>query len=252
LPLCSVCWRRADAVIAISYAVKDWLVQERHIPVAQMTVIHYGIEPLQFAQPHAKPRNTVSLGDHAVIGSIGRLEPGKGHACLIRAMPAILQQVPEASLLIAGHDPWGYGQTLRDLIGSLGLADRVQLAGFQSDIAAFLHKLNVFAFASNSEGFGQVIIEAMAGERPVVASRIPPLTEIVVDGATGLLVEPDNPQAFAQALTWLLLHPDKAREMGRRGQERVCSHFLAERMSAETLSLYMQLCGEHHGAGPLV
>jgi glycosyltransferase involved in cell wall biosynthesis len=112
--------------------------------------------------------------------------------------------------------------------------------------------LNVFAFASNSEGFGQVIIEAMAGERPVVASRIPPLTEIVVDGATGLLVEPDNPQAFAQALTWLLLHPDKAREMGRRGQERVCSHFLAERMSAETLSLYMQLCGEHHGAGPLV
>jgi glycosyltransferase involved in cell wall biosynthesis len=252
LPLCDVLWRRADAVIAISHAVKDWLVQERNISAAQVTVIHYGIEPLRFTQPYAEQSHTAHPTGQAVIGSIGRLEPRKGHTCLIRAMPAILQQVPEAFLLIAGHDPWGYGQTLQDLIGALGLESHVRLAGFRSDIPAFLHASNVFAFASRSEGFGQVIIEAMATGRPVVASRIPPLTEIIIDGKTGLLVDVDKPQAFAQAITWLLLHPDEARNMGRRGQERVYSHFSAERMSAETLSLYTELCGEHNAQGPLV
>ena len=246
LPLCGVLWRRADAVIAISHAVKNWLVLERHLPSPQVTVIHYGIESLRFMQPHAEQGNTASPAGQAVIGAIGRLEPRKGHACLIRAIPSIVRQVPEASLLIAGHDPWGYSQTLQDLIVDLRLEGWVRLAGFQSDIAAFLQTLHVFACASRSEGFGQVIVEAMATGRPVVASRIAPFTEIVVDGKTGLLVELDDPQAFAQAITWLLLHPDEAREMGRQGQERVRSHFSAERMSAETLSLYSQLCGEHN------
>ena len=246
LPLCNLLWRRADAVIAISHAVRDWLVQERHVPSAKVTVIHYGIESQRFAQPHADWHQTSGMHGRAVIGSIGRLEPRKGHDTLIRAMPAVLQQVPNATLLIAGHDPWGYGQTLRALIATLGLNNQVQLVGFRDDVPAFLSALTVFALSSRSEGFGQVVIEAMAAGRPVIGGMMPPMTEIVVHGDTGLLVEPENPQAFASAICWLLLHPEAAQRMGRQGQERVCSYFSATRMAAETLSLYHTLLGAHY------
>ncbi len=241
LPLFNLIWRRADLVIAISHAVKDWLIEERKISPHKVKVIHYGIEPERFIQPTSGLQKSWGLDGRAVIGSVGRLEPRKGHEYLIRAMPAILKQVPNASLRIAGHDPWGYGEKLQTLIADLGLNNQVQLVGFQGDVSLFLHSLDVFAFASSSEGFGQVVIEAMAAGKPVVASRIPPITEIVLDGETGLLAEPENPAAFARAICWLLMRPDEARQMGSRGKERIYSRFTAEQMSAATLSLYREL-----------
>jgi len=241
LPLLNCVWRRADTVIAISHAVKEWLVQERHVPAANVRMIHYGIEPERFARPADDLRQAWSLEGRAVVGSIGRLEPRKAHDCLIKAMPAILEQVPNASLLIAGHDPWGYGKDLHALIAALGLEEQVRLIGFQADIASFLGALDVFAFPSRSEGFGQVVIEAMMAGKPVVARRIPPLTEIVVDGGTGLLVEPEKPETFARAVSWLLMHPEEAQHMGMQGRERISSHFSAEKMVAKVMSLYDEL-----------
>jgi glycosyltransferase involved in cell wall biosynthesis len=241
LPLFSRLWRRADGLIAISQVVKDWLVMEQHVPAEKIRVIHYGIEAARFAAREADSQNAMRKREGRVIGAISRLEPRKGHETLIRAMPEILQRVPQASLQIAGHDPWEYGQVLQAVIAELGLEQRVQLCGFQNDVPMFLHSLDVFAMASQSEGFGQVIIEAMATGKPVVASRIPPLTEIVLEGETGLLVEPENPKAFADAICWLLTHPQEAKHMGRCGQERVRSHFSAERMTVQTLSLYHEL-----------
>jgi glycosyltransferase involved in cell wall biosynthesis len=244
LPLFNWIWRRADVVVAISYAVKDWLVRERRVLPDKVTVIHYGIEPERFVQSKGNVREVWSPDERAVVGSIGRLEPGKGHDCLIQAMPTVLEQVSNASLLIAGHDPWGYGQTLQTLIAGLGLNGRVRLVGFQDDVASFLGALDVFALASHSEGFGQVVIEAMAAGKPVVASKLPPLTEIVVDGETGLLVEPYEPAAFARTITWLLSHPENAKQMGKQGQARVRDHFSIEREAVQTLSLYKALIGE--------
>ena len=241
LPLFNFIWRRADRVIAISHAVKDWLVKERAVPDEKVSVIHYGIEPERFSQSQSDLKQQWVLEDKLVIGAIGRLEPRKGHDCLLHAMAELKKIVPGVSLVIAGHDPWGYGKELRSLIDRLDLRKEVRLVGFQSDIAAFLSAIDVFAFATQSEGFGQVVIEAMAAGKPVVASKIPPLTEIVRDGETGLLVNPDNPQAFANAIGWLVTHPEQAQQMGRRGRERVYSHFTAQRMVDETLSLYSAL-----------
>jgi glycosyltransferase involved in cell wall biosynthesis len=228
-------------VIAISHAVKDWLVHERHVPAEKVTVIHYGIEAERFAQPQPTRDPQDLLHRQLVVGTIGRLEPRKGHEYLIRAMPDVLQRVPQATLRIAGHDPWAYGQTLQAVIAESGAEEQVRLIGFESDVPAFLHTLDVFALASRSEGFGQVLIEAMAAGKPVVASRIAPLSEIVVDGDTGLLVEPETPKAFTEAIVWLLTHPDAAQHMGQRGQERVREHFSAEQMAAKTQALYQQV-----------
>jgi glycosyltransferase involved in cell wall biosynthesis len=241
LPLFNLVWRRADAVVAISHTVKNWLVTEHRVPPEKVSVIHYGIDAEQFVRSNVGDHELRGMNRKLVVGSLGRLEPGKGHACLIQGMTEVCKQAPGATLLIAGADTWDYGKELEHLIQNLGLQARVRLVGFQSNVIPFLHALDVFALASRTEGFGQVIIEAMAAGKPVVTSRIPPLTEIVVDGETGFLVEPENPKAFADAIAWLFAHPEQARDMGRRGHERVYSHFSARRMADETLQLYRSL-----------
>jgi glycosyltransferase involved in cell wall biosynthesis len=241
LPLIKRLWRKADAIICISHAVKDWVVQQG-VPSEKARVIHYGIETEQFVQPKVRFREEWNLSGHAVIGSIGRLEPRKNHECLIAAMPYVCKSVPKALLLIAGHDPWGYDETLRRLIDRLGLGTNVKLVGFQSNVPSFLAAIDVFAFATKSEGFGQVLVEAMAAGKPVVAGRIPPLTEIVVDRETGLLVEPGKPKAFAAAITELLTDSNHRHRMSRLSQNRVQRHFAADRMADETVRLYDELC----------
>jgi glycosyltransferase involved in cell wall biosynthesis len=238
LPIFNFIWRRADRVIAISHAVKDWLVKDRAVPAEKVSVIHYGIEAERFSQSRSDLAQEWVLKDKLVIGAIGRLEPRKGHDCLLHAIAELKKIVPGVSLLIAGHDPWGYGKELQSLIERLDISKEVRLVGFQSDVAAFLGTIDIFAFATQSEGFGQVVIEAMAAGKPVVASKIAPLTEIIREGETGVLVSRDDPRAFADAIAWLFTHPDQAREMGKRGQARVYNHFSAGKMAAKTLLLY--------------
>ncbi|MDH3443515.1 MAG: glycosyltransferase family 4 protein, partial [Deltaproteobacteria bacterium] len=123
----------------------------------------------------------------------------------------------------------------------LALGDNVKVIGFQNDVVSFLDAIDVFAFATRSEGFGLVLVEAMAAGKPVVASKIAPLTEIVIDGETGVLVESDNSRAFAVSLSRLLSSAKERHRMGGLGQQRVQTHFTAERMSHETQMLYQAL-----------
>jgi len=243
LPLLRFLWNRADAIICISHAVSDWLI-EGGMPADRAKVIYYGIEPDKFSQPRVDLRKEWALNGSTIIGSIGRLEPRKGHDCLIEAMAILVKRLPNVLLLIAGHDSWGYGVNLGRRIDELGLKDRVRLIGFQDDVVSFLNTLDVFALATNSEGFGQVVIEAMAAGKPVVTSEIAPLTEIVADGETGLLVESRSPQSFASAIAQLLIDPMERHRMGARGRERVTKSFTAERMTQETLLLYENLLGQ--------
>jgi glycosyltransferase involved in cell wall biosynthesis len=125
----------------------------------------------------------------------------------------------------------------------LHVEENVRLVGFQNDVVSFLHALDAFVFATTSEGFGQVLVEAMAAGKAVVASKVPPLTEIA-DGQSALLVEPGKPAAFTAALSQLLGDPVGRQRMGRHGRERVQKYFTAERMAAETISLYEEACGQ--------
>ena len=249
-PLMRWTYRKADAIIAISSAVKTWLHEDLGICDDKITVIHYGIEPERFAGCNTSGWENGQPNRRAVIGSIGRLEPGKNFECLIHAMKSVRTQLPNASLLIAGHDPEGYGQKLETLIAELELTQHVRLIGFQKDVSSFLHGVDIFAFASRTEGFGQVVIEAMASGTPVVVSRIAPLTEIVKEGENGLLVDPDDPPGFARAIIWLLNHPEETQQISRRAQESVQGHFSARRMVDETIAVYDDLirikhCGEN-------
>jgi glycosyltransferase involved in cell wall biosynthesis len=238
MPLVRRLWAGADRIIAISEAVKSWLVREQAIPAARVSVVHYGIDVSRFASATLDVRRAWGFTDEPLVGSIGRLEPRKGHEHLIRAMDSVRRSVPRAALVIAGHDPGGYRTVLERLIASLALQQAVRLVGFQSDIPAFLAGVDVFAFASDSEGFGQVIVEAMAAAKPVVANRMAPLTEIVVDGNSGILVTPGEPEHLAQAVVRLLSNGEEARQMGQRGRTRAKDLFSADTMSSRTVQIY--------------
>ena len=234
-------WRQADRIIAISRAVREWLVQGFGLPPEKVQVVYYGIEPEWWVSPARDLRSAWGFSDRPLIGSVGRLEPRKGHDLLIQAMCSVVRQFPQTMLLIAGHDPWGYGRVLERLVAQLGIEKHVRFLGFQSDIPSFLHAIDVFAFASRSEGFGQVVIEAMAAGKPVVVSRIAPLTEIVADGETGLYAEPENPESFAEKILWLLSHREEAQNMGKRGQETVRRRFSAETMASAVSAIYKKI-----------
>ncbi|MBI3181714.1 MAG: glycosyltransferase family 4 protein [Myxococcales bacterium] len=238
LPLLKAAWRWPDRLIAISHAVRDWLIGEMRVPGDRVQAIHYGLEVSQVDRGIEDMRVKWKLVGRPIIGALARVEPRKGHDRLIRAMPAIVRRVPGSVLVIAGPDWEGHSAQLQALIDALGMRENVRLLGFQSDVASLLHSIDVFAFATHAEGFGLVLLEAMAASRPVVATRIAPLTEIVEDGVTGFLIDPNREEGFGERIADLLRSPERAREMGRRGRARVEETFTVHRMVDRTLAAY--------------
>jgi len=173
-----------------------------------------------------------------VIGTVCRLvEPKKGLAVLLQAM-AGLRDRAVAQLLIVGEGP--AFPALRALSVRLGLSDRVVFAGVRRDIAGLLPLMDVFVLPSLYEGFGIALVEAMAAGRPVVATAVGGIPEVVVQGETGLLVPPGDPGALGDAIAHLVNHPEQARLMGARGRERACDRFSIESAVTRHENLYAE------------
>jgi glycosyltransferase involved in cell wall biosynthesis len=237
IPALAPMWRLADGVIAVSESVRQWSIERLGLNANHVHTIVHGIELRQRA---AAPCDTPSApgAPRFHIGAIGRYEARKGHETLIRAMPSILEEFPAAALTIAGHDPWGHGDALRRIIEELDLGAHVELVGFTSDKEAFFSNVDVFAFASRSEGFGIVLLEAMEAGKPVVVSNISPLKEIISPGTTGLVAEPGDPASFAAAIVSLFRDRNALRRMGTEARKRVASEFSDTAMVDKTLQLY--------------
>jgi glycosyltransferase involved in cell wall biosynthesis len=232
-------WRLADGVIAVSEPVRQWSIDMLRIEPERTHTIAHGINIEDYGDATPRPEVGSQSGPlrHS-IGAIGRYEERKGHETLIRAMVPILKQVPDAELRIAGHDPWGHGNVLRELIRELHLDDHVTLLGFMSDKHAFFADIDVFAFASRSEGFGIVLLEAMAASKATVVSNISPLNEIICPGKSGLVAERDDVTGFADAIISLFRDPNYLTSIAGEGRQRVATEFSEARMVERTLRYY--------------
>jgi glycosyltransferase involved in cell wall biosynthesis len=193
----------------------------------QFTVIPFGVDVDEFRSPSAASRRELGLHDEGpVIGTVCRLvEPKKGLSVLLHSMAelALRLRKPPCQLLIVGDGPArGALEALRD---RLGLTRWVVFTGTRRDVPRVLHALDVFVLPSLYEGFGIAILEAMAAGKPVVATTVGGIPEFVVDGETGLLVEPGNAAALAKAIECLLRDPERAGGMGMRGRARVLDAF---------------------------
>ena len=235
IPLIAPLWRLADGVIAVSDSVREWCIERLGVSSDAVRTVVHGVDVNEL-QP-TSPQRPAEIGA-LCIGSIGRYEARKGHETLVRAMVPVLEHFPGARLKIAGHDPWGHGEVLRRLIADLRLEGHVELTGFTSDKKSFFSDVDVFAFASSSEGFGIVVLEAMAAGKAVVISNISPLNRIICPGESGLVAECANPAAFAKAILSLLRDSAYRQRLAEAGRRRVVAEFSLDAMVDKTLHYY--------------
>jgi glycosyltransferase involved in cell wall biosynthesis len=171
-----------------------------------------------------------------IVGVVARLEPEKGHPTLLEAWPRVLQRVPDAYLLLVGE---GSKRTeLEQLARELKVAHRVVFTGRRDDVPAVTAAFDVAVLPSYREAQGLTILEAMALSRPVVASNVGGIPEVIEDGVTGLLVPPHDPEALAAAIVRLLTDHPYADLIARAGHDLVHDRFCIELMVKEIEAIY--------------
>ncbi len=241
--------RYADRVIAISHALAAFVSEVERLDREQVVTIHYGFAPPEYPSD-AREQARAALGyrpDEPVIGLFGRLIRQKGVDVLLEAFAHVLERVTAARLLIVGD---GVLRTsLEAQARSLGLAQSVTFAGWIEQAYRLMPACDMIVMPSRWEGFGLVALEAMGCARPVIASRVSALPEIILNGETGLLVPPEDSKSLAQAILSLLSDPDRAAALGRAGHERLVREFSVEKMVQATVDLYTQVLHSPQEAG---
>ncbi len=233
----------AEAITCCSDAVRQFVLAHLDGAASKVVTIHNGIDLEAFRAPHVASRSELSLRDGGcVIGTVTRLdEPKKGLTVLLHALAALARRdgLPPWQCVLVGEGP--ARDRLEALAAELGLKGRIVFAGMRRDVARVLPAVDLFVCPSLYEGFGIAIVEAMAAGRPVVASRVGGIPELVVDRETGLLVPPGDAAALAEALAALLTSPDRARQMGQRGRERAGKMFSIQTAVERHQQLYDSL-----------
>jgi len=231
--------RPARRLIAISDAVRAFLVRAGHDP-AKLVTIRYGLDELPAAPSDPTPAEAGVPPDAPLAVAVGRLIAQKDHLTLLRAFARVHGNLPEARLAILGS-----GQLeaeTRALAAELGLADVVALPG-RTDIRDWLERADVFVHSSRWEGFGIVLLEAMLAGLPIVSTRVSAVPEVVVDGETGLLVEAGDDAGLATHLESLLTDRERAASLGEAGRQRALTEFSVGGMADRTLALYDEVLG---------
>jgi glycosyltransferase involved in cell wall biosynthesis len=224
---------RARRIVTITESLARFNEERVGIPRAKLVVVHYGLDELPPAWGSNPP---LELSDGArVLLALGRLVPQKGLDVVLRALPAVRASHPDAVLVIAGEGP--ERQVLEALARELGIGDALLLPGRAGDVAALLERAELLVHPSRWEGFGLVLLEAMLAARPVVATRVSSIPEIVVDGETGMLVAPDDARTLAAAVIRVLDDPGS---LGAAGRARALEHFSADAMARKTAAVYAE------------
>lgn len=174
-----------------------------------------------------------------VIGTVGRLSFPKAPECGIRAVYRLVGEKRDVVYVMVGDGE--ERDRVKNEISALGLEDSVILLGSRGDVGEILKVMDVFILPSRWEGLPLALLEAMACGLPAVATRVAGSAEVVQEGATGLLVEPDDPEQLATAISKLLDSPGLRKEMGAMGRRRAMEYFDHRRMSRETFDLYRRL-----------
>ena len=224
-------WMFNDLVIAVSEKTRRFQESYNLVQSHRIQTIHNFIDDRNFDRLPEEERRNVrqSLGvndEDVLIGAVGAVLPKKGQHYLIRALPKVLQEVPNAKLLIVGSlDSTDYVNRVKEDAETLGISSRIIWTGQRNDIARLMPACDLSVLASLEENFPLVILESMAASVPVVATDVGGVAECVVSGETGLLVPPNNTEALGQALAVLADSPEDRATMGAAGRHRLFSSF---------------------------
>jgi glycosyltransferase involved in cell wall biosynthesis len=232
--------KRIDVVIACSEEVRS-----SHLPDLEpnrLVTVYNGVDLERFypGQTDNGFRKELGISERSfVIGHVGNLTPQKGQVFLLRSIKKLLIEELPIILVVAGDGP--LRRPLESMAKELGISESVRFLGQRSDLPEILRSIDVLAGASLREGFPISVLEAMASGKPVVTTNVGGNKEAVLDGVTGFIVSPENPDELASALKRVLLDEKLRQRMGNAARRRVEEHFSAQKMVKKTEELYETL-----------
>jgi glycosyltransferase involved in cell wall biosynthesis len=237
--------RFVDRFIVVSDALRKVMIDGHNVTPDKVIRVYNGIElneyrPNNSGQSSLHIRNEYGIGTtDVIIGAIGRLVWQKGFEYLIKALPEITKRHPAVKVIFVGDGP--YRESLEMLCRQLGVEDKTIFTGYRSDIKKFLSAVDIKVIPSLAEGFPMVTLEAMAMEKPVVATSIDGITEQITDGVEGILVPPRDSDALAAAINRIIENKELARSLGFAARKRVEREFTVDTMINETEKVYRLL-----------
>jgi glycosyltransferase involved in cell wall biosynthesis len=237
--------RRAQAAIAVNDLIRQWITQRLRYPADRIWYVpnFSSLLECQFAQEG--PSLTLPGTPGRRIVCVSRFEDRKDQLTLIRAMPAVLDQVPDAHLILVGRE-WdkSYANTLKQESKQLGLESSVTFLGVRRDVAAILTACDVGVLSSVSEGLPVALLEYGLAGLGVICTQVGQCAEVLDEGRAGLLVQPKDPAAMASALASMLLDASRRRVLANRLQERVRSHYSIEQAIEKIDYIYKTIGGQ--------
>jgi len=235
--------RITDKIVALTNEEKKDYIKFRIANEDKFDVIYSGIELNKFKElPFNENQNFKrELGipeNYLVVGTVGRLVPVKGPEFLIEAAKYIISKYPEVFFIFTGDGP--LEQNLERQAFKSGIKDNIIFLGWRNDIAGIISVYDIFALPSLNEGMGRVLVEAMALGKPIVASNVGGIPDLVTHGKNGFLVPPKNPEKLAKYIQILIGDKEKRKKMGQAGKEMV-KNFSKEKMVEKIANLYEEL-----------
>ena len=237
-------FRHATCVTINADVVRPNLASEGRVPTERVRTIYNGIDLAvspAAAQGAAHRAAWQVPPQGQVVAMVARFAPPKDHATLIDAAARVVRDAPGTCFVLVGDGP--LRSSMEERVRVLGIADHVRFTGERQDVWPLLQEIDLCVLSTRHEGCSNVIMEAMAAGKPVVATNVGGNPELVEDGVTGLLVPPTDAAALAGAITRLLQHPDEAQAMGVRGRARAAQRFSIEAAVQANEALYRELLG---------
>ena len=255
-----------DEVIAVSNAVKKFLVENKKLPEDKIKVIYNGVDLNKFHPNVSNSSNNsnVSNGSHVsndshisnghqprtthhaprtnfTVGVIGRLEPQKGHKYFLEAIKLLNNKYSDVRFVIAGEG--SLRQELEQQVNSLGIKNRIEFLGYRKDIVNLLQEIDLLVLPSLYEGLPLVVLEAGAMGKPVIATNVDGSPEVIINKETGLIIPPEDSTALKDALELFLKDRRLPQELGENAIMHIAENFSHKKQIAETESLYLKLMG---------
>ena len=230
-----------DHMVALAETHKQYLTSVKHISAQKIAVVHNGVDLDLFEDPvdTAVLRSNLEIPEGAqIVGIVAGLRRWKAHDMFLKAAATVLTDAPNTFFVIAGDGP--ERSRLEEMAQCLGIQERTRFLGTVDNVPTLLRAFDLSALSSNHEALPITLLEAMAAARPVVATDVGSVCEIVEDGVNGLLVLSGDTDQFAAAMLRILKNPDLARRFGEAGRKTVEEKFTVERMVRRYETLFTE------------
>jgi glycosyltransferase involved in cell wall biosynthesis len=238
--------RGTTRLLTVTPQVRDDLLAQRIGRPEQYTVVPLGLDLDRFQgadRLRGELRRELGLAlDTPLVGIVARLVPVKAHELFLAAAVKVLERVPGCRFLVVGDGE--RRAELEALAGRLGIMDRVVFLGWRADLDRVYADTDVVALTSKNEGSPVALIEAMAASRPVVATRVGGVPDVIVDGSTGLLAAPGDADAVAAAILRILAEPALAHSLSHAAHVAVMERYAATRLLRDLDRLYVDLLAQ--------